>query len=85
MLLLDEPFADLDSPTRDALVPELAAILRADRVTTVFVTHDRGEAQALADRVAVLIAGRLAQLDATVRVFGSPATAEVARLVGRIA
>jgi len=85
VLLLDEPFAALDSPTRDVLVPELAAILRADRVTTVLVTHDRAEAQALADRVAVLIAGRLVQLDEAARVFRAPATAEVARLVGRIA
>ena len=85
VLLLDEPFADLDSPTREVLVPELAAILRADRVTTVFVTHDRREAQTLADRVAVLVAGRLAQLDAAARVFQAPATPEVARLVGRIA
>ena len=85
VLLLDEPFAALDTPTRETLVPELGAILRADRVTTVLVTHDRGEAQALADRVAVLIAGRLVQLDEVARVFGAPVNPEVARLVGRIA
>jgi tungstate transport system ATP-binding protein len=82
VLLLDEPFAALDEPTRAALVPELAAILRADRVTAVLVTHDRGEAQALGDRVAVLLAGRLLQVDEAATVFQAPVSEEVARFVG---
>jgi molybdopterin-binding protein len=82
VLLLDEPFSSLDSPTRAALVPELGAILRADRVTAVLVTHDRNEALALADRVAVLMAGRVCQIDETARVFYAPASEEVARFVG---
>jgi ABC-type sulfate/molybdate transport systems ATPase subunit len=82
VLLLDEPFAALDAPARDALLPELAGILRAERVTTVLVTHDRAEAQALADRVAVLLGGTIRQLDETARVFGAPASEEVARFVG---
>ena len=82
VLLLDEPFAGLDEPSRDALLPDVGAILRQDRVTTFLVTHDRGEAQALADRVAVLMAGRIVQLDATARVFQAPVSEEVARFVG---
>lgn len=82
VLFLDEPFAALDAPTRTALVPDLGAILRADRVTTVLVTHDRGEAQALAGRVGVMIGGRLLQVDEGARVFGAPASEEVARFVG---
>jgi tungstate transport system ATP-binding protein len=82
VLLLDEPFAALDQPTRTALLADLGAILRRHRVTTVLVTHDRGEAQALADRVAVVIGGRLRQVDETARVFQSPASEEVARFVG---
>jgi molybdopterin-binding protein len=82
VLLLDEPFSGLDEPTRAALLPDLAAILRADRVTTVFVSHDRSEARTLADRVAVLIGGRIQQLDATARVFQAPVSEEVARFVG---
>jgi tungstate transport system ATP-binding protein len=82
VLLLDEPFAGLDEPSRAALLPDLAAILRADRVTTVFVSHDRSEALALADRVAVLMRGRVVQLDETARVFHAPVSEEVARFVG---
>jgi len=82
VLLLDEPFAGLDTPSRAALLPDVGAILRHDRVTTILVTHDRGEAQALADRVAVLMSGRIVQLDATARVFHAPASEEVARFVG---
>ena len=82
VLLLDEPFAGLDAPSRADLLPEVVAILRHDRVTTMLVTHDRGEAQALGDRVAVLMAGRIAQLDETARVFHAPASGAVARFIG---
>jgi tungstate transport system ATP-binding protein len=82
VLLLDEPFAALDAPTRTELVPELATVLRSERVTTVLVTHDRAEAQALADRVAVVIGGHLHQVDETARVFQAPVSEEVARFVG---
>jgi tungstate transport system ATP-binding protein len=82
VLMLDEPFSGLDAPSRAALLTDLGAILRADRVTTVLVTHERGEAQALADRVAVLMDGRLRQIDETSRVFYAPASEDVARFVG---
>jgi molybdopterin-binding protein len=82
LLLLDEPFAALDTPTRDDLLRDLGAILRRDRVTTLLVTHERAEAQALADRVGVLMEGRLRQLDDTARVFQSPVSEEIARFVG---
>jgi len=82
VLLLDEPFAGLDAPARAALLNDLGSILRDDRMTAVLVTHERGEALALADRVAVLIEGRLRQVDATARVFYAPSTDAVARFVG---
>ena len=82
VLLLDEPFAGVDAPSRAALLTDLGAILRADRTTTVLVTHERGEALALADRVAVLIDGRLRQVDETARVFYAPVSEDVARFVG---
>jgi tungstate transport system ATP-binding protein len=82
VLLLDEPFASLDQPSRTALIADLGTVLRQDRITTVLVTHHRGEAQALADRVAVVIGGRLRQVDETARVFHAPAAEDVARFVG---
>lgn len=81
ILFLDEPFAALDPPTREALVADLARVLGDDGVTTVLVTHDRDEARSLADRVAMVIDGRVRQVDATDAVFESPADAEVARFL----
>ena len=82
VLLLDEPFAALDAVARAGLIPEVGALLREERLTTVLVTHDRAEAQALADRVAVLLAGRVHQMDETARVFWAPVSDDVARFVG---
>jgi tungstate transport system ATP-binding protein len=82
VLLLDEPFGSLDAPTRTALIGDLGAVLRQERMATVLVTHDRGEAQALADRVAVLLHGRVSQLADTSTVFQAPASEEIARFVG---
>jgi tungstate transport system ATP-binding protein len=82
LLLLDEPFAALDQPTREALIADLAAILRQDRTTTVLVTHERAEALALGDRIAVLIGGRLAQVGDAPVVFRAPVSEDVARFVG---
>jgi molybdopterin-binding protein len=82
LLLLDEPFSALDQPTREAFIEDLGAILRADRITTVLVTHDRGEALALGDRVAVMMDGRLLQVDSPSQVFRAPVSEVVARFVG---
>jgi len=82
LLLLDEPFSALDAPTRLALQEDLEPILHERRLTTIFVTHDRGEALALGDRIAVLIGGRIQQLGTPTEVFSSPATEEVATFVG---
>lgn len=60
VLLMDEPFGALDGPTRDALLAEFARIQKELRKTVVFVTHDVGEAAALADRVLVLAGGKVA-------------------------
>ncbi|MBI4610109.1 MAG: ABC transporter ATP-binding protein [Candidatus Rokubacteria bacterium] len=82
LLLLDEPFAALDQPTREALIEELARILREELTTTVLVTHDRWEALALADRVAVMMRGEILQVDEASRLFRAPASEEIARFVG---
>jgi ABC-type sugar transport system ATPase subunit len=81
LLVLDEPFAALDPPTREALAVDLVPILRERGTTTVLVTHDRDEAFGIGDRVAVVVAGRIAQLDAPLAVLAHPATEEIARFV----
>jgi tungstate transport system ATP-binding protein len=81
ILFLDEPFSALDPPTRESLIADLARVLGDERVTTLLVTHDRDEARSLADRVAVVIDGRVRQVDRAEIVFGSPADPEVARLL----
>jgi len=82
LLLLDEPFSGLDEATRGQLLDDLAGALQETGVTTVFVTHDRAEALRLADRVAVLIGGRLRQAGSAAVVFGAPVDEEVAAFVG---
>jgi molybdopterin-binding protein len=82
LLLLDEPFSSLDQPMRESLLVELDAILQSERITTIFVTHDRTEALLMGDRLAVMMDGQLLQVDSPERLFRAPATPEVARFVG---
>jgi tungstate transport system ATP-binding protein len=82
VLLLDEPFSSLDQPTREALMDQLASVLQETGVTAVIVTHDRDEAARLADRVGVLVEGRLRQVGPAAEVFTSPADEVVAAYVG---
>ena len=82
LLLLDEPFAALDPGSREALLRDFQHIVNEARVTTVFVTHDRAEAFALADRVGVMADGRMLQLGSREDVFLRPASQTVAEIVG---
>jgi len=82
ILFLDEPFAALDAPTKMAVIEDVERVIRETGVTSVFVTHDRNEALALGDRIGVLMAGGIQQLDTTAAVFHSPANEEVAAFVG---
>jgi tungstate transport system ATP-binding protein len=82
VLLLDEPFSPLDPPTRDSLLLDLQGILRETGITTILVTHAREEACFLADRIAVLIDGKIQQLGSTAEVFSRPINDLVARFLG---
>lgn len=82
LLLLDEPFAALDAPTRVRLRRELRALLQATGTPGVLVTHDRTEALALGDAVAVVIGGRVRQVGPISDVFSRPADVDVAASLG---
>jgi molybdate transport system ATP-binding protein len=82
LLLLDEPLSALDAPSRAALRRDLRRLLVEQRVPTVVVSHDRTEALALADRVAVVVEGRVRQVGTPQDVFAHPADPGVARVVG---
>ncbi|MFQ5577529.1 MAG: ABC transporter ATP-binding protein, partial [Anaerolineae bacterium] len=82
LLMLDEPLGSLDRALRERLMLDLRAILKRVGVTAIYVTHDQAEAFAIADRVAVMNAGRVEQLDAPQRIFARPATPFVARFLG---
>lgn len=81
-LLLDEPFSALDAPTRSAVRDDLREIALASGLPTLLVTHDLGEALALASRLALVVAGRVIAEGPTEEVTARPATAQAARLLG---
>jgi molybdate transport system ATP-binding protein len=82
VLLLDEPFAALDVPTRASLLEDVRSLILRTETATVFVTHDRNEALRLGDMIAVMIGGRIRQAGSPAEVFGTPVDEEVAAFVG---
>ncbi|MEW5809863.1 MAG: ABC transporter ATP-binding protein [Actinomycetota bacterium] len=82
VLLLDEPFAALDTGLRTRVREDIATILRSTATTSVLVTHDQTEALSLADSVALLIDGTVAQHGSPAELYQRPATLAAARFVG---
>jgi ABC-type sulfate/molybdate transport systems ATPase subunit len=82
VLMLDEPFAGLDAEARASLLEDAVSALRSETRATLVVVHDRAEAWALADRLFVLIDGRLVAAGPPREVLDHPPTAEVARFLG---
>jgi thiamine transport system ATP-binding protein len=82
LLLLDEPIGSLDRVLRDRLVSELRELIVDLGLTALYVTHDRSEAFALADRIAVLDEGAVVQIDTPAVLDARPATEHVGRLLG---
>jgi ABC-type nitrate/sulfonate/bicarbonate transport system ATPase subunit len=82
VLLLDEPFAGLDPATRADLLDDVTSALRSSARAVVVVVHDRAEAWALADRLIVLLDGRLAAQGPPRQVLDAPPTRAVARFLG---
>jgi iron(III) transport system ATP-binding protein len=84
VLLLDEPLSNLDARLRLELRDEIRRIQEATRVSTVYVTHDQREALALADRVAVMEGGRVAQIGSPRDIYTRPRSRFVAEFLGEV-
>ncbi len=83
VVLLDEPLANLDVHLRESMQQEFARFHKEIGATFIYVTHDQAEALAIADRVAVMDAGRVEQAASPRTLYAEPATEMVARFVGR--
>lgn len=82
VLLLDEPLANLDAKLREEMRFYIKELQREFGITTIYVTHDQAEALVLADRIAVMMDGRLQQLATPREVYERPANAVVADFIG---
>jgi iron(III) transport system ATP-binding protein len=82
LLLLDEPFSNLDVDLRERLAHEVRSILKAANTTALFVTHDQLEAFAIGDQIGVMQQGRLHQWDDAYTLYHRPASRFVAEFIG---
>jgi len=83
VLLMDEPFSNLDTGLRRRMGEEIRGVLKGRNTTTLLVTHDQQEAFALADRVGLLKDGRMLQWDTPYQIYHRPASRYVAAFTGR--
>lgn len=83
LMLLDEPFSNLDVDMRERLSVEVRDILRSQNTTTVLVTHDQNEAFAFADEIGVMIDGQIAQWATPYKLYHEPVNRTIADFVGR--
>ena len=84
LILLDEPFSNLDAGLRDRLRQEVREILGRARVTALFVTHDQAEALSIAETVAVMRDGLIEQVGTPEEIYSRPAARWVARFLGEV-
>ena len=82
ILLLDEPLSNLDARIRHAMRHEIRSLQKKIGITTILVTHDQEEAMSMADRIAILNHGRIAQAGTPEEVYNRPSSSFVARFVG---
>jgi len=83
VLLLDEPLSNLDANLREEMRFEIRRLHDEFRITTVYVTHDQGEAMVTSDRIAVMSAGRIEQIDDPYTLYNRPKSRFVAGFIGR--
>lgn len=84
ILLMDEPFANIDQQFKMALIEEIRGILKQQHITTIFVTHNRNEAFALADQLAVMAYGEIIQTGSPKELYENPVNRLVAELLGNV-
>jgi iron(III) transport system ATP-binding protein len=82
-LLLDEPLSNLDTRLRHEMRAEIRSICRSTGLTTLYVTHDQKEALSIADRIAIMKAGKVVQVGTPSELYTRPATAFVAEFLGQ--
>ncbi|MBM3343631.1 MAG: ABC transporter ATP-binding protein [Betaproteobacteria bacterium] len=82
LMLLDEPFSNLDVEMRERLSIEVRDILKSQHTTTILVTHDQNEAFTFADEIGIMMAGRIAQWATPYLLYHEPATREIAEFIG---
>ena len=82
LLLLDEPFSNLDTEMRESLGYQVRSLLKELNITSILVTHDQHDAFALGDRVAVMRAGAIEQVDTPFNLYHTPANRFVAQFIG---
>ncbi|MFT5728016.1 MAG: ABC-type Fe3+/spermidine/putrescine transport system ATPase subunit [Desulforhopalus sp.] len=82
ILLLDEPFSNLDADLRQKMQSLIQRLQKETATTMLFVTHDQSEAFIISDRIALLIDGQIRQVDTPEKLYTSPATSEVAHFFG---
>jgi iron(III) transport system ATP-binding protein len=82
VVLLDEPFSSLDAAMRSSVRADVLAVLRQAGTTSILVTHDQDEALSMADQVAVLRNGVIAQLDTPAALYGRPGDVDLAQFLG---
>ncbi len=85
LMLLDEPFSNLDPSIRQRVRAEVRALMDQVGITVVFVTHDQEEALSVAGQVAVMMAGRVLQVGTPAEIYAQPADRAVAEFVGEAA
>ncbi|MAE63852.1 MAG: iron ABC transporter ATP-binding protein [Phycisphaeraceae bacterium] len=83
LVLLDEPFSNVDAAMRQTMRQDVRRLLRRNRTAAILVTHDQEEALSFADRLGVMREGRIEQIGAPAAVYQAPRTAFVARFLGR--
>ena len=83
LMLLDEPFSNLDVEMRERLSVEVRDILKSQNTTTILVTHDQNEAFTFADEIGIMQEGRIAQWATPYALYHEPANREIAEFIGR--